>query len=251
MAIKSGNSKLFVEQKGQGWPAVVFEAGMGEDHSTWQDVQPEIARLTSTLSYDRAGLGQSESSDLPRTVAQLAKELHRLLHALKLAGPFVLVGHSLGGNIITLFANLFPDDTAGLIFVDTGFDEQRLKLAVTAEEWAARESALQKYLPVFSPGQQMEKDSLDESCIQVGKARPLPNVPAVILSGTLINPDFPISDVEREVKLKTHEELMAALPQAEQVIVPEARHYLQNETPPVVIDAVKRVILKVRNTSSK
>ncbi len=230
---------------------VVFEAGMGEDHATWQDVQPVIARMTTTFSYDRAGLGQSAASGSPRTAEQLAKELHTLLLAIKLTGPFILVGHSLGGYIVTLFAHLFPEDTAGLVYVDSGFDEQRLKQAVTEEQWAAREQALKKYVPAFSPGQQMEKTRSDESSIQAREAQPLPNVPAVILSGTLINSDFPVSDVEREVKLQAHREIMAALPQAEQVIVAEARHYLQNETPAVVVEAVRRVIERVRNSNSE
>ncbi len=245
MKVKSGSSEFLVEMRGEGRPLVVFEAGMGEEHSTWQDVQPQIAGLTATLSYDRAGLGGSGAGSPPRTVAQLAEELHALLHALGLRGPFVLVGHSLGGNIITLFAHRFPAETAGLVFVDAGFDEQRLRQAVSAEQWAEREQALRKYVPAFSPGQQLEKDSTAESSLQANRARPLPDVPAVVLSGTLINPDFPISAVEREVKLQTHRDLAAALPQAEHILVPEARHYLHNETPPVVIEAVKRVVLKV------
>jgi len=238
---------LFVNLAGEGSPVVVFEAGMGEDHATWQDVQPEIARLAQTLSYDRAGLGQSDAGSPPRTVTHLAWELNALLHTIHLPGPYILVGHSLGGNIITLFAHLFPGETAGLVFVDAGFDEQRLKRAVSTEEWAARERALEKYVPAFSPGQQMEKDSLDESSIQMSRARPLPDVPAVVLSGTLINPEFPASAVEREVKLQTHRELAAALPQAQHILVPGARHYLQNETPPVVIEAVKNILLKTRS----
>jgi len=251
MVVKSGEGRYYVEQQGAGWPVVVFEAGMGEDHATWQDVQSDIARMTSTLTYDRAGLGQSAASGSPRTADQLAKELHTLLLTLKLTGPFILVGHSLGGYIITLFAHLFPDDTAGLVYVDSGFDEQRLKQAVTEEQWAAREQTLKKFVPAFSPGQQLEKDSADQSSIQAREAQPLPNVPAVILSGTLINSDFPVSDVEREVKLQTHREIVAILPQAEQVIVPQARHYLQNETPAVVVEAVRRVIAKVRNSDSE
>jgi pimeloyl-ACP methyl ester carboxylesterase len=71
----------------------------------------------------------------------------------------------------------------------------------------------------------------------------------VVLSGTLINPDFPASAVEREVKLQTHQEWAAALPHADHILVPEARHYLQNETPAIVIDAIKSVIEKTRKAS--
>ncbi len=248
MYVKTGNIKLFVEQAGEGSPTVVFEAGMGEDHRTWLDVQPVVARLTHTLSYDRAGLGQSEQGNPPRSAAQLAFELHTLLHASNLPGPFILAGHSLGGFIITVFAHQFPNETAGLVFVDLAFDEQRLKEAVSAEEWAARQRALEKYVPLMQPGQQLEADMLDESSRQAGEARPLPNVPAVILSGTLINPNFPASTIERDVKLQTHREWAASLPQSEHVIVPDARHYLQNETPSVVIDAIKRIIFKFRNS---
>lgn len=248
MYVRTRDIKLFVEQAGEGSPTVVFEAGMGEDHQTWRDVQPIIARLTHTFSYDRAGLGQSEKSNLPRSAVQFALELHTLLHAADLPGPFILVGHSLGGYIITVFAHQFAKETAGLVFVDLAFDEQRLKEAVSVEEWAARQRALEKYVPPMQPGQQLEADMLGESSRQAGEARPLPNVPAVILSGTLINSNFPGSGVERDVKLQTHREWAAALTQSEHVMVPEARHYLQNETPTVVIDAIKRIISRVRNS---
>ena len=69
-------------------------ARLGEDLATWANVQPHVAPFARTFAYDRPGLGKSDPSPHPRTVQQMAAELHSLLHAAKVAPPYVLVGHS-------------------------------------------------------------------------------------------------------------------------------------------------------------
>ena len=103
---------------GEGSPTVVFEAGFGAWSDVWVLVQPEVGSFTRACSYDRAGLGWSETSSATRTPEQLASELHDLLTAATIQPPYILVGHSLAGKSIRLFADLYPEDVAGLVFVD-------------------------------------------------------------------------------------------------------------------------------------
>ena len=95
-----------------------LSSGFGGWSDSWIEVQPAIAAFTRACSYDQAGLGWSEPSTQPRTQAQIAVELHDLLVAANIQPPYILVGHSLGGKSIRLFAAQHPQDVAGLVFVD-------------------------------------------------------------------------------------------------------------------------------------
>jgi pimeloyl-ACP methyl ester carboxylesterase len=94
-----GGYGVFTSQAGSREPVVVFEAGLGEDTSTWDKVLPKVAQFSHTLAYDRAGLGKSDSSPNPKSVEQMVKELHAVLDAAHVSPPYILVGHSLGGAI--------------------------------------------------------------------------------------------------------------------------------------------------------
>jgi pimeloyl-ACP methyl ester carboxylesterase len=76
---------------------VVIEAGLGDWSTGWGYVQPEVTKTTRVCTYDRAGWGWSEPGPAPRDAAQIAKELHTLLQKANILGPYVIVGHSLGG----------------------------------------------------------------------------------------------------------------------------------------------------------
>jgi pimeloyl-ACP methyl ester carboxylesterase len=110
--------RVFVHRSGDGGPAVVFlpgASGVGLDYFL---VQQQVSRFTTAVVYDRGGTGHSDPLPLPRTAAEVATELRELLRAQDVAGPFVLVAHSLGGAYAHRFAQLYPRDVAGLVWVD-------------------------------------------------------------------------------------------------------------------------------------
>lgn len=117
-SINLGGYRVHISESGSGAPAVIFEAGLGEDLATWTNVQPQVARFVRTIAYDRPGLGKSDPSPHRRTVQQMAAELHSPLQVARVAPPYVLVGHSLGGTIVQVFAHLYPSEVAGLVLVD-------------------------------------------------------------------------------------------------------------------------------------
>ena len=92
-----GGYRLHINCTGTGSPTVVVEAGWGDMSASWGWVQPEVAKTTRICTYDRAGMGWSEASPQPRTAREYAKELHTLLTKANERGPYVLVGHSMGG----------------------------------------------------------------------------------------------------------------------------------------------------------
>jgi pimeloyl-ACP methyl ester carboxylesterase len=109
---------------GHGSPIVIFEAGLGDQIRAWAMVQPAIAKVTRACSYDRAGLGFSDSSGRPGTAENAVDDLHRLLAAASVKPPYVLVGHSLGGLYMQLFADRYRSEVAGMVLVDpVSFDQ--------------------------------------------------------------------------------------------------------------------------------
>lgn len=113
-----GGNRLHVHVRGEGGPAVVLEAGMAATSLSWALIAPELARYTTVVTYDRAGLGWSGPARTPRTPGVIASELEEALRVVGVAGPFVLVGHSFGGLVVQRFAAMFRERTAGLVLVD-------------------------------------------------------------------------------------------------------------------------------------
>ncbi|MFB9205900.1 alpha/beta fold hydrolase [Nonomuraea spiralis] len=113
-----GGHRLHLRCTGSGGPVVVLEAGLVESSASWEVVQRRLSAGLRVCSYDRAGYAWSEQGPGPRTAGRAAAELRALLAAAGEPGPYVLAGHSYGGEIVRLFAARYRDLTAGLVLVD-------------------------------------------------------------------------------------------------------------------------------------
>src|SRR5919199_1158755 len=108
-----GGYRLHINCTGEGSPTVVVESGWGDMSAIWGWVQPEVAKTTRVCTYDRAGMGWSEASPEPRVAREYAKELHTLLANAQEPGPYVLVGHSMGGFTVLVYAQDYPARSRG------------------------------------------------------------------------------------------------------------------------------------------
>jgi pimeloyl-ACP methyl ester carboxylesterase len=97
---------------------VIFESGGGGSSLDWRFVQTPIAAFTRACAYDRAGIAWSDLGPHRPTAEWVASELYTLVRNAKINGPFVLVGHSLGGLFAQQFAFRHSDEVVGLVFVD-------------------------------------------------------------------------------------------------------------------------------------
>ncbi|MGW7416705.1 alpha/beta fold hydrolase [Streptomyces sp. NPDC054863] len=115
---KIDGRRIFVHRAGSGGPAVVFLPGASAVGLDYFGIQQGVSQFTTAVMYDRGGTGFSDPLPLPRTAAAVATELRELLRAQHIPAPYVLVAHSLGGFYAHRFAQLYPQDVAGLVWLD-------------------------------------------------------------------------------------------------------------------------------------
>jgi pimeloyl-ACP methyl ester carboxylesterase len=140
-----GGYRLHLVEEGEGSPTVVIDTGQGDFTLTWRGIVRRVAEFTRVCAYDRAGLGWSETSPEPRTAEVMVEELHALLTRTGVPGPYVLVGASLGGMNVRLYAHTHPDEVAGLVLVDAAHEEQ-----FTAPEVREAAQRMEQVVPLVS-----------------------------------------------------------------------------------------------------
>jgi len=118
-----GGFRLHLWCSGTGAPAVILDTGLGGSTADWGFVQPEVARFTRVCSYDRAGMGYSDPGPSPRTARRISSELAELLARSGMTEPVVLVGASIAGFDIRVFASDHPGRAAGLVLVDATHED--------------------------------------------------------------------------------------------------------------------------------
>jgi pimeloyl-ACP methyl ester carboxylesterase len=143
VAIGVGRS-LYLHCEGAGSPTVILEAGFGGNSNDWSEVQAPLGRATRTCAYDRAGLGNSLPIPGVHDAADEIADLNRLLEDAGIPPPYVLVGHSYGGLLVRLFAQVSPVETAGIVLVDSmGRNQDRRLRAI----WQAQPAQVRRQVP--------------------------------------------------------------------------------------------------------
>ena len=146
-----GNVSLNIYCSGSGAPTVILDSGLGVPAVGWDFVQPEVAKFTRVCSYDRAGYGWSTSGPMPRTSAEIVKELHALLAAAGEKPPYILVGHSFGGYNVRVFNGAYPDEVAGMVLVDASHEDQVKMMPQALVDYSNKQQASSKWQTLLQP----------------------------------------------------------------------------------------------------
>jgi len=243
-----GGRSLYQAQSGNGDPTVILEAGLTDSAAPWSGVAPAVASFARVMTYDRPNTtaGASDPAPAPRTAADVVADLHALLDAAAIPGPYVLVGHSVGGLFVRLFASTYPDEVAGLVLVDSSHEDQdvRRQALVSPELFAAEQQAVH---------QNSEGIDLDASFAQVREARaakPLPSMPLIVLSGSQDEPAmFPAGwpmDVEAQLHDELQNDLASLVLNGRRIVAANSGHYVQQTQPDLVVESIRAVVEAVR-----
>jgi pimeloyl-ACP methyl ester carboxylesterase len=216
-----GGRQLMLHRSGTGGPAVVILPGASAVGLDYLNIHDRISEFTTSVLYDRGGTGWSDPVDLPRTAAEVATELHDLLRTAGLPGPYLLAAHSLGGAYARRFAQLFPDQVAGFLYLDTFFEDtdtylpERLHLANVRQpdpgrlgQALMRPFARQMYRQMFAGWpdglrQELierhvsaawwqvgvrERSTMPQLADELHSGGPVPDRPSIVLTATGIDP---------------------------------------------------------------
>jgi pimeloyl-ACP methyl ester carboxylesterase len=257
-----GSHKLHLHCVGPtgGGPIVILEAGGGAFSRAWSGVQDALSSRIRTCAYDRAGLGWSEAGPIPRTMRQEVFELHALLAAAKVPGPYVLVGHSLGGLLVRLYTARYGSDVVGVVLAASTHESARL--GVVGKGWVRiRELATGRAVPepesAITPPQPPRTDPapdyLAEEFQQLylsRKAKPdaLNDRPLIVLAPTRLDrpPPGTSDDLWMELKLEKDDQAMGLVmlsSNSKLVRDPSSGHNVHVENPQLVARAIEEVVV--------
>lgn len=264
-----GGYRLHINCVGTGSPTVVIEYGWGDSSAPWsRSVQPGVAKTTRVCTYDRAGTGLSEAGPLPRTAERFAQELHTLLQRANIPGPYVLVGHSLGGATVRVFAHEYAADIAGVVLLDSMSPRQAKPAASAASaapsETTGRPSALSIYtlparigllrlfagplgLDPHSVNPRSVQTTLDEgqgigaSLAQAGAVTTFGDLPLIVLSrGLDLDPDWQSMQAE----------LLQLSSKSQQRFADRSGHNIELDQPEAAVGAIATMVEQIRQQAA-
>jgi pimeloyl-ACP methyl ester carboxylesterase len=280
-----GGYHIHLYCQGEGSPTVILESGLNDFSVSWAKIQPEVAKATRVCSYDRAGLGWSETSPQPRTSDVMAEELHEVLNKAGINGPYILVGHSFGGIIVRAFAHRYSDKVAGMLLVDSSHEAQNVGLSLLENESAQQEireyhtfallsdSGLMALLPANIPQRGLPDEAYaqyqavlattdyfntaiaETTSFYFGAPSTtisgLEDLPLIVIShgrgDTENGEDDPYQNqLKEEEWTKMQAELAGLSSQSEWIIAQNSGHYIQLDQPQLVIDSILELVKAIR-----
>jgi len=283
-----GGRSLYVEAHGDGGPTVILEAGQNGRSDVWSRdlleppgertmVLPAVAGFTRVVTYDRPGTigevnpnlapygplfypSRSDPVPQPRTIADVVADLHTLLEVAAVPGPYVLVGHSLGGLCMRLYASTYPDDVVGMVLVDATSEKVWVDFHehLSPADWEVFEIQTIENPELAAAYPEYErywrKPLIDDpNMAQMREAQadsPLRPMPLAVLShGIPFGAPFPGWPTEEmEAVMTSNQAYLAGLvPNAIHVIAEASGHNIHQDQPELVIEAIRQVVDAVRD----
>ena len=274
-----GGREMYMECQGTGYPTVVFVSGGSDRAETWsktldpkeQAVLPAIAETNRVCAYDRPGTilatgegeedfepSRSDPVPQPTTLRDGVDDLHALLSASGERGPYVVVGHSLGGAIAKLYASEYPQDVSGLVLID--YLPYQARTALTREQWGYWKNPLlgapsKEALAIYPD---LEYNANQQNYYQDSVAAPLKPMPFIVLSADkpydLVpyaeNGSLPLTVKEAKefgkllfnAVVDARAYLVSQVPGARHITDTDSDHYVHQEQPQLVIDSIREVV---------
>jgi len=251
-----GGRMMYIECNGSGSPTVVLMSGSGAASDSWHaadqkgpTVYDDIQKTARVCAYDRPDIRVGDDVTTPRsqphTVDEDVSDLHAFLSALGEPAPYVLVAHSYGGVIATLYARTHPEQVGGLVMVDTV--TQLMEGVVSADKLAKWDATNATTSPEVREGVQ-----LIDAFAQINAAPPMPAVPAIVLSADkpwrsdLLPPEAKADEMVTFADWLTALDRLATDLGAEHITETNSGHDIYLYSPALVVGAIRAVVDDVR-----
>jgi pimeloyl-ACP methyl ester carboxylesterase len=278
-----GGRQLMLYASGNGGPVVVVLPGAGLTGLGYLNLHEQISQFTTSVLYDRAGTGWSDHVQLPRSATEVTDELRLLLRVAGVPAPYVFVGHSLGGIYARRFAQRFPADVAGLLFLDPGHEDyatklpkpslrERLRMSLALvrvllqfkrryrgyfqrmfANWPApvRDLLFQYHLMSWRVGLK-EAKNFESICDEVRCGGDMPDVPLIVLTAMGIDPFRAVFATEtsqrklNDVKLAINGAIANSVPHGEHRVLGNAGHATFHvDRPDAMVQAIRDLLVRV------
>ena len=228
-SIRVDGADICYQIAGRGVP-VIFDSGLGDSLSVWNKVVVPIAQTAKTVTYDRVGIGCSTAIKREKitTSAQSVKLLHDFLLKANIEPPYILVGHSLGGLNMQLFAAEYPSEVKGVILIDS----------------ISMKQTMFDPLPPIKSFYYPEAIGIKESISEVRNAAPFPSVPLTIITATS-HPGFKSFE---PLWQKWQKDMLLLSPYSHQIVAKGSHHAIQEDDPKVVVKSIE-LMLNPKNRS--
>ncbi len=256
-----------IEDRKEGQPVIVFESGHGTPMGHWERILEGVSALAPLITYDRPGIGASEPDREMPTIKNVSKKLIKILRALDLEPPYVLVGHSLGGVYVRGFAGYYPEMVAGLVIIDPadftetnenkrkyyevfGWDEKRIDTML--EELAAGLAARNENAPTSVQEEGQVLADLRATEFKEINDHPLPNIPVHIITGGRFDMPERMRSKEYDSELLFRSKMKQRVARWTDVIQSvdkgmlfysgDAGHFVHYDDPELVISSIRIVL---------
>lgn len=270
--IDVGGYKLHFNASGHGDLTVVCDAGLSGTSLGWSLVQAEASKFARVCSYDRAGYAWSDPAPSERTSINIANELYTLLKKAEIPGPYILVGHSFGGANVLLFADLYPEETVGVILVDSVhedmlvempfpspsfFDHPKVQWLLSFVGYKRLKGPSEEIETMFSPLPpqikaayiaQMNKTGytetvnremagFSESLSQLSEQKMPLQQPLTVISAGVIS-----SGEEGEKWKQLQKRLLKKSVKSKQIVAENSDHMINHHQPEIIVEAIREMI---------
>lgn len=261
-----GTHALHAVVVGTGSPAVVLDGGIGARCEEYRALQDRLAATTTVVSYDRAGYGSSEVGPLPRDSRSEVEELRALLGELKIPGPYILVGHSLGGLNAQVYAGSHPQEVAAMVLLDPPplqfiLGEEHTELVPLAvemtDEWQSiadrglhsENSEERANAELFQMLASEHREMFEGSARQVSRVSSFGDMPLVVVASGVPNPAFGDSAESFQSFWAAQSQALAAKSsRGEFVLAETSTHRLHDDAEALVAERVLSIVTSVRGS---
>ncbi len=247
------NHNVYLYTSGEGKYTVIMEAGLGANHTCWQAVDTSLARKARVVTYDRPGYLNSAPCSKTRDAITVSYELKQALLNAKILPPYILVGWSLGGSFVRVYAGQFPRDVIGLVLVDPAPEESYARFNKECPELLYEDSLYtQEVLKSNRLGEKGEVIAYDTCMVQARNSDNRYFAPVKLLispkgkapGNDANNPDNPINCIWVEELKKW----AAKKQNVDYKIVPNSGHHVARDNPQSVIETVLELITEIGKT---